>query len=76
MLENEIGPRKDIRFLIGDVRDYDRVLNAMDSIDYVFHTVAMKHVPACEYNPYEAVLTNIIGTNNVIKAAVAQNVKK
>ncbi|CAN2248575.1 SDR family NAD(P)-dependent oxidoreductase [Bacillus vallismortis] len=76
MLENEIGPRKDIRFLIGDVRDYDRVLHAMDGIDYVFHTAAMKHVPACEYNPYEAVLTNIIGTNHVIKAAVAQNVKK
>ncbi|MFC0562370.1 SDR family NAD(P)-dependent oxidoreductase [Halalkalibacter alkalisediminis] len=75
-LQNELGKRSDIRFLIGDVRDYDRVLSAMQDIDYVFHVAAMKHVPACEYNPYEAVLTNIYGTNNVIKAAIAQDVAK
>ncbi|RYD03469.1 hypothetical protein N752_20020 [Desulforamulus aquiferis] len=76
MLQNSFSSRKDIRYLIGDVRDYDRVLTAMEDIDYVFHVAALKHVPACEYNPYEAVLTNIVGTNNVIKAAMAQNVKK
>lgn len=75
-LQNEIGQKNNLRFLIGDVRNYERVLSAMSDIDYVFHTAAMKHVPSCEYNPYEAVLTNIIGTNNVIKAAIAQDVKK
>jgi FlaA1/EpsC-like NDP-sugar epimerase len=76
LFQNEVGEQKKLRFLIGDVRNYDRVLNAMAGIDYVFHTAAMKHVPSCEYNPYEAVLTNIIGTNNVINAAIRQNVKK
>jgi FlaA1/EpsC-like NDP-sugar epimerase len=76
LFQNELGDQKNLRFLIGDVRNYERVLNAMSDIDYVFHTAAMKHVPACEYNPYEAVLTNIIGTKNVINAAISQNVKK
>jgi FlaA1/EpsC-like NDP-sugar epimerase len=76
MLQNELGTRKDIRYLIGDVRDYDRVLSAMEDIDYVFHAAALKHVAACEYNPYEAVLTNIVGTHNIIKAAKVQNVRK
>ncbi len=75
-LQNEIGDREDIRYLIGDVRDYNRLLNAMEGIDYVFHVAAMKHVPACEYNPYEAVLTNIVGTYNVVKAAIEKGVKK
>lgn len=48
----------------------------MENIDYVFHVAAMKHVSFCEYNPFEAVLTNIFGTQNVIKAAIAQKVKK
>jgi UDP-N-acetylglucosamine 4,6-dehydratase/5-epimerase len=65
-----------IRFLIGDVRDADRVLRAMRDIDYVFHTAAMKHVPSCEYNPYEAVQTNIIGTQNVIQASLSAGVSK
>ncbi|TBL67785.1 polysaccharide biosynthesis protein [Paenibacillus thalictri] len=75
-LENELGYQENIRYLIGDVRDCDRVRRAMQDIDYVFHVAAMKHVPSCEYNPYEAVLTNIIGTNNVIQAAINSNVKK
>lgn len=75
-LANELGNLLNVRFLIGDIRDYERVSSAMQEIDYVFHVAAMKHVPACEYNPYEAVLTNIIGTNNVIKAAIARKVKK
>ncbi|MED4602870.1 polysaccharide biosynthesis protein [Paenibacillus validus] len=65
-----------LRFLIGDVRDYQRILRAMEDIDYVFHLAAMKHVPACEYNPFEAVQTNVIGTQNVIQAAMQSGVKK
>lgn len=65
-----------LRFLIGDVRDPQRLERAMEDIDYVFHLAAMKHVPSCEYNPFEAVQTNVIGTQNVIQAAIANNVKK
>jgi len=65
-----------LRFLIGDVRDQQRLLRAMEDIDYVFHLAAMKHVPACEYNPFEAVQTNVIGTQNVIQAALQTNVSK
>lgn len=75
-LQNEVNGHSKLSYLIGDIRDYDRVLCAMEDIDYVFHTAAMKHVSFCEYNPFEAVLTNIIGTYNVIKAAKQQNVKK
>lgn len=63
------------RFLIGDVRDYDRVERAMNGIDIVFNLAAMKHVPACEYNPTEAIKTNIDGMENVIKAAQYHNVE-
>ncbi|MBY0600229.1 SDR family NAD(P)-dependent oxidoreductase [Bacillus bingmayongensis] len=77
MLQSEIGSNNPkLRYLIGDIRNYDRVYSAMEDIDYVFHVAAMKHVTFCEYNPYEAVLTNIVGTQNVIKAAIAQDVKK
>jgi FlaA1/EpsC-like NDP-sugar epimerase len=65
-----------LRFLIGDVRDLQRLSRAMEGIDYVFHCAAMKHVPACEYNPFEAVQTNVIGTQNVIQAALDNKVKK
>ncbi|MCK0470521.1 SDR family NAD(P)-dependent oxidoreductase [Halalkalibacter sp. APA_J-10(15)] len=75
-MNNLYGNRNNIRFCIGDVRDYDRVFSAMEDIDYVFHLAAMKHVPSCEYNPFEAVQTNVLGTNNVIKAAIAHDVKK
>jgi UDP-N-acetylglucosamine 4,6-dehydratase/5-epimerase len=67
---------KNIRFLIGDIREQDRVIRAVEDIDYVFHVAAMKHVPACEYNPFEAVKTNIIGTQNVIQACLHEKVKK
>lgn len=65
-----------IRYLIGDIRDYHRVNRAMQDIDYVFHCAAMKHVPACEYNPFEAVQTNIIGTQNVIQSSLECEIKK
>jgi FlaA1/EpsC-like NDP-sugar epimerase len=65
-----------LRYLIGDVRDLNRLMRAMEDIDFVFHLAAMKHVPACEYNPFEAVQTNVIGTQNVIQAALYNNVSK
>jgi len=65
-----------LRFLIGDVRDEQRLVRALEDIDYVFHLAAMKHVPFCEYNPFEAVKTNVIGTQNVIQASIAAGVKK
>ena len=72
----EFGDRNNVRILHGDVRDYDRMLQSFESIDVVFHAAAMKHVPICEYDPMEAVRTNVIGTQNVIMAAIACNVHK
>jgi len=66
--------RRELRFLIGDVRDRDRVDRAMENIDLVFHCAALKHVESGEYNPFEATLTNIIGTQNVIDACLARGV--
>lgn len=65
-----------LRFLIGDVRDADRVKRAMEGVDIVFHTAALKQVPAAEYNPFEAVKTNVIGAQNVIDACLQENVEK
>ena len=75
-MEQEIGNLENVRFLIGDVRDKDRLNRAFEDIDIVFHAAAMKHVPACEYNPFEAVKTNVVGTQNVIDAAFDNNVEK
>ncbi len=74
VLANEFYNENRIRFLIGDVRDYNRVERAMQDIDIVFNLAAMKHVPACEYNPTEAIRTNIDGMQNVINAAIKNNV--
>ena len=65
-----------IKFYIGDVRDYDSVENAILGVDYVFHAAALKQVPSCEFFPIQAVKTNILGAENVIKAAIANNAKK
>lgn len=65
-----------MRFFIGDVRDRERLNRAFDGVDYVVHAAAMKQVPACEYNPFEAVQTNIIGAKNVIGTAIDAHVKK
>ena len=75
LMEEEYRGINIFRFLIGDVRDYDRVERAMNGIDIVFNLAAMKHVPACEYNPTEAIKTNVIGMENVIKAAQYHNVE-
>ena len=66
---------KRMNFVIGDVRDYDRIYAISKDIDIIFHAAALKHVPAVESHPYEAVKTNIFGAYNVVKAAVARNVK-
>ena len=65
-----------VRFFIGDVRDKDRLNRAFDHVDYVIHAAAMKQVPTCEYNPMEAIKTNIHGAENVINAAIDRGVEK
>lgn len=65
-----------VKFFIGDVRDYDSLANAMVGVDYIFHAAALKQVPSCEFYPMEAVKTNVIGTENVLNAAVAAGVKR
>ncbi len=70
------GMRGNVAFLIGDVRDQDRLNRAMNRVDIVIHTAAMKQVPACEYNPMEAIETNISGAKNVINVAIDNNVSK
>jgi UDP-N-acetylglucosamine 4,6-dehydratase len=67
---------KNIRYFIGDVRDRARLERALQGVDVVVHAAALKQVPACEYNPIEAVLTNVIGARNVIDAALDNDVKK
>lgn len=65
-----------IKFYIGDVRDYNSLVNAFRGVDYVFHAAALKQVPSCEFYPMEAVKTNIIGSDNVISACVENRIKK
>lgn len=65
-----------VKFFIGDVRDYQSIAAAMHGVDYVFHAAALKQVPSCEFFPMEAVKTNIIGTDNVLNAAIAFGVRK
>lgn len=74
MLQEFNDPR--LRFFIGDVRDLNRIRRAMEGADYVIHAAALKQVPICEYNPIEAIRTNILGAQNVINAAIDSGVKK
>jgi FlaA1/EpsC-like NDP-sugar epimerase len=75
-LQQEYEGYANIRFLLGDVRDKERLYRAIEDIDIVFHTAALKHVLACEYNPFEAVKTNIIGMQNLIDVAMDEEVEK
>ena len=75
-MKQEFGDNKRLRYFIGDVRDKDRLVRAFDGVDYVIHAAAMKHVDACEYNPFEAIKTNIHGAQNVIEAAIDCGVSK
>lgn len=65
-----------LKFYIGDVRDYQSVLNATRGVDYIFHAAALKQVPSCEFHPMEAVKTNVIGTDNVLEAAIQNEVRR
>lgn len=72
----ELGNHERVRFFIGDVRDEQRLHRAFDGVDLVIHAAALKQVPTAEYNPFEAVLTNVIGAKNVINAAINQRVQR
>lgn len=76
LMRQTIGDPDTIRYFLGDVRDSPRLLRAMEDVDYVFHCAAYKHVPFCEYNSFEAVKTNVLGTQNVIEAAHEQGVER
>ena len=65
-----------IKFYIGDVRDYSSILNASRGVDFIYHAAALKQVPSCEFHPMEAVKTNILGTENVLEAAIANRVRE
>jgi FlaA1/EpsC-like NDP-sugar epimerase len=75
-VENFNKSKIDVRFLLGDIRDKDRLSKAFRDVNIVFHAAALKHVPFCEYNPFEAVKTNVYGTQNVIDLAIEHNVEK
>ena len=75
-MKNAYGGATNLRWLYGDVRERDRMEAAMQGVEYVFHAAALKHVPLCEYNPTEAVKTNVIGTNNVLEAAAKAGVRQ
>ncbi len=74
-LEQDLNSSK-IRTFVGDIRDYQRLVRAFKDIDIIFHAAAYKHVPLCEYNPMDAVKTNVIGTQNIIDAAITCEVDK
>lgn len=75
-LGQQLQGYSNLRLLIGDVRDKERLKKAAESIDFIFHAAALKQVPLCEYNPFEAIKTNVIGAQNVIEVAMEENVGK
>lgn len=75
-LQSHYAGEKRLRFFLGDVRDRDRLIGATRGADLILHAAALKQVPACEYNPFEAAQTNVIGSENVVAAAIANNVPR
>lgn len=73
-LRRQLNDNPRLKFIIGDIRDYDRLRAACEGVDVIFHLAALKHVPVCEENPYEAVKTNVLGTQHVIDAAIQKGV--
>lgn len=76
LMQRKFGPNPKIKYIIGDVRDYNAVESATRDVDYIFHLAALKHVPICEDNVQEAIKTNIDGTLNIINASIKNKVKK
>jgi len=76
MMKQEFDNHPKLHFIIGDIKEKETLMDACQNIDYLFHLAALKHVPICEHQPLEALKTNVIGTQNVIDAAIAQNVHK
>ncbi len=76
LLRERLDQPKCLRLLVGDVRDRYRLRRALEGVHLVFHTAALKHVPSCEYNPFEAVQTNVVGTQNLIDAALDEGVER
>ncbi len=74
MMQSELNDDR-LRYLIGDIRDFPRLERALEDIDIVFHAAALKHVPVVEYNPFEAINTNVIGSRNVIEACLHEDVE-
>ena len=74
-MENNIKDDR-IRFFLGDIRDLQRLTRATEDVDLVFHAAALKHVPKIEYNPFEAIKTNVVGSQNVIDACLTNDVEK
>ena len=72
----DLNNNRCLRFFIGDIRDYQRLDLALNGIDYLVHAAALKQVPAAEYNPTEFIKTNILGAENIVRAAIKNNVKK
>ncbi len=75
-VKEAIGNGKVFQFMVGDVRDKDRLQLAMRNVDIVFHAAAMKHIDICEQNPFDAVKTNVIGTSNILELSIMENVSK
>ncbi len=75
-MQHQLRNHANVRYLVGDIRDKERLLTAMENVDLVYHAAGLKHVVSCEYNAFEAVKTNVLGTQNVIDTALARNVEK
>lgn len=76
MLQRRVGNNEKLRLLLGDIRDKNRLQFATKEVDIVFHAAALKHVPLCETNPFDAIQTNVIGTQNIIESSIFSNVEK
>ena len=74
-MRNSIKDKR-VKFYIGDIRDFESIKNACNNVDFVFHAAALKQFPSCEFYPFEAVKTNILGTENLLNACISENIKK
>jgi FlaA1/EpsC-like NDP-sugar epimerase len=75
-MKRALGENRNLKFIIGDIKEKNELVKTCEDVDYIFHLAALKHVPVCEEQPYEALKTNVIGTQHVIEAAIEKKVKK